>query len=62
MSILGRILWNTIESKPYENDFRWKFIADMMGLNDLTFKSSINSRQIMGSLQKYTAKLSGNME
>jgi hypothetical protein len=33
-----------------------------MGINELTFKSTINSRQIMGPLQKYTAKLSSKLE
>jgi hypothetical protein len=62
MNILGNIIWKTVESKPYENDFRWQFISDVLGLNDLKYKSSINNRQIMGPLQKYTAKLSGKME
>lgn len=62
MSILGNILWKTIESKPYKNDFRWSFINDIMGLNEWNCNSTINNKQIMGPLQKYTAKLSNKMD
>ena len=62
MGCLGEVIWKTAQGKLGENEAGWRFICDVAGLNELTFKSSINCKQNMGPMQKYTARLSGKMD
>lgn len=62
MGCLGDMLWRTVQSETEGNDFRWTFICDLFGLNELEYKSTINSKQNMGPLNKYTAKLISKLD
>lgn len=61
MNCIGQLIVKIVE-QPLVNDTRLSFICDILGLSDLKFKSTLNSRQTMGPLHKYTAKLSNKLE
>lgn len=62
MSCIGRLISKNLETnKTVSNDYQWKFICDIMGINDIKIKSSIATKQIMGPLQKYTARLNNKL-
>lgn len=62
MNFIGHLIIDQVEKQPQEQTTKWTFICDIMGLSDIGFKSTISNKQIMGPLQKYTAKLNNKLE
>ena len=62
MQRVGTILISIIEQKAEEHDYRWNFLCDIVGLSDIKYDSTLSKKQILGPMQRYTAKLNTKID
>ena len=62
MNIIGLNILENIEHKVPGDDSRWKFLSDIFGVNEWNFRSTISCRQLLGPLQRHTARLSHKLD
>ena len=62
MSCLGTSILRIADSQCVPDIILWRMVNDIMGTNDMKYRSSFNSRQIIGNHHKYTDKMALKLE